>query len=40
MYDEFWKEDSIFHKLRYEFVYKTCPFQTPKRLKYKENNNA
>jgi putative two-component system hydrogenase maturation factor HypX/HoxX len=40
MYDEFWKEDSIFHKLRYEFVYKTCPTQTPKRLKYKENNNA
>jgi putative two-component system hydrogenase maturation factor HypX/HoxX len=40
MYDEFWKEDSIFHKLRYEFVYKTCPTQTPQRLKYKENNNA
>ena len=40
MYDEFWKQDSIFHKLRKEFVYKTCPLKTPKRLKYKENNNA
>jgi len=40
MYDEFWKEDSIFHKLRYEFVYKICSIQTPKRLKYKENKNA
>jgi putative two-component system hydrogenase maturation factor HypX/HoxX len=40
MYDEFWKEDSIFHTLRKEFVYKTCPTQTPQRLKYKKNNNA
>ena len=34
MHDEFWKEDSIFHTLRSEFVYKTCPLQTPKRLKW------
>ncbi len=34
MYPEFWEEDSIFHKLRYEFVYKLCPAKTPKRLKY------
>lgn len=40
MYNEFWKDDSIFHKLRYDFVYKICPIQTPKRLKYKENKNA
>jgi len=35
MYNEFWKDDSIFHTFRGEFVYKTCPIQTPKRLKYK-----
>jgi len=35
MYPEFWEEDSIFHQLRYEFVYKVCPTQTPLRLKYK-----
>ena len=35
MYDEFWNKNSIFHTLRYEFVYKLCPIQTPKRLKYK-----
>ena len=40
MYDEFWKSDSIFHTLRYEFVYKLCATSTPKRLKYKENKNA
>ena len=40
MYDEFWKQDSIFHKLRKEFVYKTCSLKTPERLNYKENNNA
>ena len=32
MYPEFWEKDSIFHKLRYEFVYKICPVKTPKRL--------
>ena len=32
MHPEFWDEDSIFHTLRYEFVYKICPTQTPKRL--------
>jgi len=35
MYNEFWDEDSVFHKLRYEFVYKVCPTSTPQRLKYK-----
>jgi putative two-component system hydrogenase maturation factor HypX/HoxX len=35
MYPEFWDKNSIFHKLRYEFVYKICPTQTPSRLKEK-----
>jgi len=33
MYPQFWDKDSIFHKLRREFVYKLCPTKTPKRLK-------
>jgi len=33
MYPEFWDDTSSFHTLRYEFVYKICPTQTPKRLK-------
>lgn len=33
MYPEFWDEKSDFHKLRYEFVHKICPSQTPSRLK-------
>ncbi|WP_031347787.1 hydrogenase maturation protein [Sulfurimonas hongkongensis] len=33
MYREFWEEDSSFHKLRYDFVYKVCSLQTPERLK-------
>ncbi len=33
MHPEFWDEDSPFHRLRYEFVYKVCPTKTPKRLK-------
>ncbi len=33
MYDEFWNENSLFHKLRHNFVYKTKPKSTPKRLK-------
>jgi len=33
MYPEFWDEDSPFHTLRREFVYKHCPQQTPPRLK-------
>ncbi|MBA1433447.1 MAG: hydrogenase [Epsilonproteobacteria bacterium] len=33
MHPEFWDEASSFHTLRYEFVYKICPLQTPKRLK-------
>jgi putative two-component system hydrogenase maturation factor HypX/HoxX len=33
MYDEFWQEESSFHTLRHEFVYKKCPIQTPKRLR-------
>ena len=32
MHPEFWKEDSEFHRLRNEFVYKTCPMKTPRRL--------
>ena len=35
MYNEFWDEDSPFHKLRKDFVYKVCPTVTPKRLKFK-----
>lgn len=33
MYDEFWDENSSFHKLRHEFVNKTKARNTPKRLK-------
>ncbi len=33
MHPEFWDEESSFHKLREEFVYKVCPTQTPSRLK-------
>ena len=33
MYPEFWDKDSSFHKLRYDFVYKVCALETPKRLK-------
>jgi putative two-component system hydrogenase maturation factor HypX/HoxX len=33
MYPEFWEDDSSFHTLRYEFVYKSCPRETPSRLK-------
>ncbi|MBU1659064.1 hydrogenase maturation protein [bacterium] len=33
MYPEFWDKESLFHKLRHDFVYKVCPMQTPKRLK-------
>jgi len=33
MYPEFWEEDSSFHKLRREFVYKICSLKTPERLK-------
>lgn len=40
MHPEFWNEDSSFHKLRYDFVYKVCSMRTPSRLKYKENKNA
>jgi putative two-component system hydrogenase maturation factor HypX/HoxX len=35
MYNEFWDEESPFHKLRRDFVYKVCPTTTPKRLKFK-----
>ena len=34
MHPEFWDENSPFHALRRDFVYKVCPTQTPKRLKY------
>ena len=33
MYAEFWDKESLFHKLRYEFVYKTCQIKMPQRLK-------
>ncbi|MBS4069448.1 hydrogenase maturation protein [Sulfurimonas sp. RIFOXYB12_FULL_35_9] len=33
MYAEFWDKESLFHKLRYEFVYKICQIKTPQRLK-------
>ncbi len=33
MHSEFWDNDSSFHKLRKEFVYKVCPKETPERLK-------
>jgi len=36
MHPEFWDEKSVFHQLRYDFVYKICPMQTPTRLKNKE----
>ncbi len=32
MYPEFWEEESAFHRLRREFVYKVCLRETPKRL--------
>ena len=35
MYPEFWEKESLFHKLRYDFVYKTGLTSTPKRLKVK-----
>jgi putative two-component system hydrogenase maturation factor HypX/HoxX len=33
MHPEFWDEESSFHKLRSDFVYKVCSIQTPQRLK-------
>jgi len=33
MHPEFWDENSAFHQLRREFVYKVCPRETPQRLK-------
>ena len=33
MYDEFWDKNSSFHKLRFNFVHKVKPQNTPKRLK-------
>jgi len=37
MHPEFWDEKSVFHSLRYEFVHKICPLQTPQRLKLKKD---
>ena len=37
MYDEFWKEDALFHKLRMEFVWKVCATKTPERFKQYNN---
>ena len=34
MYPEFWDENSSFHTLRKEFVWKVCPVETPLRLKF------
>jgi len=33
MYLEFWEEDSAFHELRRELVWKICATKTPERLK-------
>lgn len=33
MHNSFYDKNSLFHKLRYEFVRKLCPIQTPKRFK-------
>ncbi len=32
MYPEFWEDESAFHTLRHDFVYKTCPCETPQRF--------
>jgi len=32
MYPEFWEDESSFHALRHDFVYKTCPCETPRRF--------
>ncbi len=40
MYPEFWEEDSLFHKLRRDFVYKICPLKTPKRLAIHRREDA
>jgi len=40
MYPEFWDKTSLFHTLRYEFVYKICPTATPNRLKGKRCTNT
>ena len=34
MHPEFWEDESEFHLLRYQFVYKVCQNNTPKRLKW------
>ncbi|MFA5454121.1 MAG: hydrogenase maturation protein [Sulfurimonas sp.] len=34
MYSEFWDENSPFHKLRHEFVYKTCIAVTPRKVRF------
>jgi putative two-component system hydrogenase maturation factor HypX/HoxX len=33
MYEEFWNKNSSFHKLRFDFVYKTKMLKTPSRLR-------
>jgi putative two-component system hydrogenase maturation factor HypX/HoxX len=38
MYDEFWSKDSIFHQLRYNFVYRICESTTPNRVKYRSKH--
>lgn len=32
MHPQFWDENSKFHKLRHDFVYKVCPLKTPERF--------
>ena len=34
MHPEFWEDESEFHLLRYQFVYKVCQNNTPERLKW------
>jgi len=34
MYPEFWEQESAFHPLRQDFVYKSCPCETPQRFKH------
>ena len=34
MHPEFWEDESEFHLLRYQFVYKVCQSNTPERLKW------
>jgi len=39
MRPSFYEESAAFHKLRHDFVYKTCPSSTPQRLAIHKMNN-